>query len=302
MEHILPSELFTDRFQRYIFVTLRIPRVVMGVLGGGGLAVCGLIYQALFRNPLASPYTLGIASGASFGAACVILSGIGGSLLGLSLTSFGAIAGAFVAVSLVYTFSVVTDIRSSVTLLLSGVAVGFIFSSLLMFIHFIGSSQYSFRILRWIMGGVDSVSLRSIAVILPLYLTGLVIVVVRLPALDQFAAGEDVAQSRGVAVQSTKLVLLFATSCMVSSIVAVCGPIGFIGIMAPHVSRMLFRYRHRILVPAAFCVGGLFLLVSDAIARTIIAPAEIPVGVITAMLGGPFFLWILFGKRYGNYF
>jgi len=255
-----------------------------------------MVFQAMFRNPLATPYTLGVSSGASFGAAVTILFGAAGQVMGVPMTSVGSFAGAAAAMGIVYGFSRVPRVSSSLTILLAGVAVSFMFSSLLMFAQFLSDSRHSFAIVRWLMGGLDVYGFRSVGTMLPLYVMGLAAVAWKLPELDHLLTGEDLAATRGVDVARTKTVLYFATSLTVSAIVAICGPIGFVGMMAPHVSRLVFANDHRVLGPATFMLGGAFLVACDVISRTVVAPTEIPVGVITALCGGPFFLWVLFGR------
>jgi iron complex transport system permease protein len=293
MRFIPPREVFSTGLEHHVFFSLRLPRVAVGFLAGGGLALCGMVFQAMFRNPLATPYTLGVSSGASFGAAVAILTGLTGRVFGLSVTGTGALLGAAAAMGIVYGFSRVPRIASSLTILLAGVAVSFMFSSFLMFAQYLSDLRHSFAIIRWLMGGLEVYSLSSVLSMLPLYVIGVAVVALNLPRLDHLLTGEDLAATRGVDVTRTKTALYFATSLTVSAIVALCGPIGFVGLMAPHLCRMLFTHDHRILGPATFLFGGTFLVVCDTVARTIIAPTEIPVGVVTALCGGPFFLWVL---------
>jgi iron complex transport system permease protein len=298
MELILPAQITTQSFEQYVFFTLRVPRVLVAFLAGGGLAVCGMVFQAIFRNPLATPYTLGVSSGASFGAALCILTGLSvhTGIPGLGATEVGAFLGASAAMLIVYGFSTIQRVGSSLTILLAGVAVSFLFGSLLMFVQFLSGLRHSFQIVRWLMGGLEVFGYSSLYSMLPFLCIGVVIVAWHLPELNLLLTGEDLAATRGVNVRRVKIVLYFATSLAVSAIVAVCGPIGFVGMMSPHICRLLFSNDHRVLGPASFLFGGMFLVACDTFARTIIAPAEIPVGVITALCGGPFFLWILFGR------
>ncbi len=296
MELINPATLFSAEINTHIFFSIRLPRVIIGFFAGSGLALCGMVFQALFRNPLATPFTLGIASGASFGAALMILCGCTGVLLGIPTNSFGAFLGATTAMLLVYGFSSLQRTVSNLTLLLAGIAVSFLFSSLLMFAQFLSSLRHSFQIIRWLMGGLEVYGYRDIIAMVPLVIAGVIVIILKIPELDILVTGEDLARTRGVNVARTKTVLFFATSVTVSAIVAICGPIGFIGMMSPHICRLLFGNRHKIFGPATFLFGGIFLVVCDTIARVVIAPAEMPVGVITSLLGGPFFLWVLFTR------
>lgn len=294
MKVINPAGILSGELSPDIFINIRIPRVLLGFLAGSCLAACGMVFQALFRNPLATPFTLGIASGASFGAAFTILTGLTGMVLWVPSTTIGALGGAFAAMLLVYGFSSLQRNMSSITILLAGIAVSFLFSSLLMFVQFLSNLRHSFQIIRWLMGGLEVYGYRQIISMLPLAILGMTAIFAKLPELDLLLTGEDSAKTRGVNVARTKTVLFFATSIVVGAIVSVCGPIGFIGMMTPHLCRLVFGYNHKILGPATFLSGGVFLVICDTVARTIIAPSEIPVGVITSLLGGPFFLWILF--------
>lgn len=296
MEIINPVKLLSGEMDSHIFFSIRVPRVLIGFTAGSGLALCGMVFQALFRNPLATPFTLGIASGASFGAAFMILLGCTGMFLGLPCSSYGAFCGAAAAMLLVYGFASLQRTVSNLTILLAGIAVSFLFSSLLMFAQFLSSLRHSFQIIRWLMGGLEVYGYQDVISMLPLVLLGIIVIVMKLPELDLLVIGEDIARTRGVPVKRTKTILFFATSITVSAIVAICGPIGFIGMMSPHICRLIFGNRHKIVGPVTFLFGGTFLVVCDTLARIVIAPAEMPVGVITSLLGGPFFLWILFTK------
>ena len=203
--------------------------------------------------------------------------------------------------TLVYTFSQIRK-GSIIALLLAGVVIERVFSSLLMIIHYLSPLHSSFKIMRWLMGSVDGVSINALIILIPIYFVSFILILFRTSELDQIVTGEDIALTRGVNMKLTKAVFILATSLMTSSIVAICGPIGFIGIMAPHVCRNIFAIRHNLLAWASFLTGGTFLVICDTLARTVAAPTEIPIGIITALFGGPFFLWILFRKRYGKYF
>jgi iron complex transport system permease protein len=242
---------------------------------------------------MADPFTLGVASGASFGAALTILTGAVGTVLGLPVTTIGALCGAALSFSLVLAFSARVRSGSPNTVLLAGIAVSFFFSSLLMFSQYLSSMRDSFRIVRWLMGGVEVFGYKPLLSMLPFAAIGMVLTFANVKALDHFLTGEDVAQTRGVRVRLSRNLLLAAASIMVGGTVAVCGPIGFVGMIVPHVCRTVFGAVHTILLPACFLTGGIFLSLCDTFARTIIAPAEIPAGVITALLGGPFLIWVL---------
>jgi len=279
--------------QHYILSQIRLPRVLLAFIAGSGLAVCGMVFQAIFHNPLASPFTLGVASGASLGAALYVFLGLSFSILTIDGATFSAFIGALVAISIVYSISRFRGGFSPETLLLSGVAISFFFSSLILLTQYLSNITDSFRILRWLMGGINTVGYRDILQLFPLVSIAIAIILWLNRELNLLTAGDDIALSRGVAVQKIRYLLFFVTSLCVGAIVALCGPIGFIGLMVPHICRLLIGSDHRYLIPATLLFGGSFLVLCDTVARLIIAPAEIPVGVITTLLGGPFFLWLL---------
>ncbi len=272
---------------------LRIPRVIAAFVAGVVLSLSGMAFQALFRNPLATPFTLGVSSGASFGAALALNLGLTGALLGVSIPALAAFAGALFSTGLVYGLTYLRSGFSTATLLLAGVAVSFFFSSLILFVQYTADVYNSFRMLRWVMGGLAVVDYDSIWTMLPFAAAGGVLLWLFRQELNLLLLGDDLATSRGVDVPRVKLVLFFTVSLMVGGVVAVCGPIGFVGMMVPHMCRMMVGHDHRVLTPASALFGGAFLVACDTAARIVLAPAELPVGVVTSLLGGPFFLWLL---------
>jgi iron complex transport system permease protein len=276
-----------------IFWQIRVPRVLAACVGGAGLAVGGAVFQAVFRNPLATPYTLGVASGASLGVAAASRLGLSIVIAGLSTNLVAAFAGALLAVGVVWFLTQLRPGLSSTVLLLAGVAMNFFFSSLILFVQYTASLGDSYRIVRWLMGGLAGVDLRTVATMAPVVAAGTLVIAWRARELDLLATGPEIAASRGVDVAGSRTVLFLATSVMVGGVVAACGPIGFVGMMAPHICRLVVGPNHRVLLPASILFGGVFLAVCDTAARVVLAPAELPVGVITAFLGAPFFLWLL---------
>ena len=279
--------------QADILWKIRIPRVITAFLTGAVLSISGMTFQALFRNPLATPFTLGISSGAAFGAALYVRTGFLFSLFGISGQSFSAFAGALIAILIVYGLTHMKQGFSTATMLLAGVAVNFFFSSFILFLQYMSDFTNSFRIIRWLMGGFEIIGFRPVFTILPFVLVGSAVIFLLTHELNIMQLGEDIAISRGVSVKGIKTVLFFATSLMIGGVVSVAGPIGFVGMISPHICRLLIGQDHKYLTPAAFIFGGMFLTLCDMLSRTLIAPAEIPVGVFTALLGGPFFLWLL---------
>lgn len=276
-----------------IFWSLRVPRVVAAFLAGAGLALSGMAFQALFRNPLATPFTLGVASGAALGAALYVRSGLSFALFSISGLSLSAFAGALGAILLVYGLTQARSGFSVASMLLAGVAISFFFSSIILFIQYMSDFAQSFHILHWLMGSLAVTGVETVLEILPFVISGALIILFLSQELNLLATGELLAVSRGLNIRKVRSLLFFLTSLTVGGIVASCGPIGFVGMMVPHICRLLVGADHRFLTPATILFGGSFLTLCDTLARTLIAPAEIPVGVITALLGGPFFIWLL---------
>ncbi|MFA5291997.1 MAG: iron ABC transporter permease [Phycisphaerae bacterium] len=274
-----------------IFYSLRLPRVLTAFLAGAALACCGVALQAMFRNPLATPFTLGISGGAAFGAAVYVIFAASIPIIyGGIMFSF---AGALGAVLLVYGLTRIKKGFSVGTMLLAGIAVNFFFSSLILFLQYKSDFTQSFRIIHWLMGSVNVTSFQTPMVLFVFTAAGAAIITAQGMNLNLMSISDEIAISRGVNILNTRKIVFIATSIMVAGVVAFCGPIGFVGLMAPHICRLLVGHDHKILTPASVLFGGAFLALCDTIARTIIAPAEMPVGVITALLGGPFFVWLL---------
>jgi len=274
-----------------VFYSLRLPRVLTAFLAGAALACCGVALQAMFRNPLATPFTLGISSGAAFGAAIYVLFAAALRLrFGGILFSF---VGSLSAVFLVYGFTKIKKGFLVGTMLLAGVAVNFFFSSLILFLQYISDFTQSFRVVRWLMGSIDVTGFQTPMIFLFFTIAGVIIIAVQNLNLNLMSISDEIAIARGVDIQKSRKLIFFATSIMVAVVVAYCGPIGFVGLMAPHICRILIGHDHKYLIAASVVFGGAFLTLCDTFARTLIAPAEIPVGVITSLLGGPFFIWLL---------
>lgn len=295
----LSSEInFADNMDAHILFLARLPRILLAAITGASLSVAGAVFQAILRNDLAAPITLGVASGAAFGAVLAISLGLSFTVLGFSSISFAAFLGSIVAVTLV--FSLVKTRQGEMPtsiVLLAGVTVNFFFAALVMFIHYLSDVTQSFRIVRWLMGGLDITDYQTVfSVSLPVVI-GSVILMVIARDLNLISSGSQSAMSRGVDVPKIQKVGLISASLVTGSVVAVSGPIGFVGLVVPHIVRLLIGPDQRILIPASMLFGASFLIICDTVARTVIAPTEIPVGVITAMIGGPFFVWLLRRKR-----
>jgi iron complex transport system permease protein len=288
----LPSESWQEIMWR-----IRLPRVCLGFLSGAALAASGMTFQAVFRNALATPYTLGVSSGASLGAALYMRSTLRFSAVGISGVSLAALVGAVLSTALVYALTRLGRGFSTTTLLLAGVATSFSLTSVILLTQYMSDVTTAFRVGRWLMGGLEVVGFEPVWQVLPFVGIGVLGVCVLGRELDLLLVGEDLAATRGVSVERLKKVLFFAVSIMVGGVTAVCGPIGFVGLIVPHIGRLLVGPHHRHLAPFSLLGGGAFLVTCDAIGRTVLAPVEIPVGSITALVGGPFFLTLLLWGR-----
>jgi iron complex transport system permease protein len=280
-----------------IFWQLRLPRVVLGLLAGGALAVGGAGFQTLFRNPLAEPYTLGVASGAALGAVVAHQFGPIDLAVGFPLIAGASFVGATIVSAVILGLAAGPSGVRPQTLLLAGIAISLSCSALILFVQYWADFTRTFRMVRWMMGGLSVVGWGEVAWVAAWVLIGSAVIVSRRWELNQLLAGEETAASRGVDLAKLRLLVLAATSGMVAALVAVTGPIGFVGLVVPHILRRWRGADHVFLLPACVVGGGAFLAASDLVARRIMAPAELPVGVLTALLGGPFFLWLLLARR-----
>lgn len=275
-----------------IFWQLRLPRVLLALLAGAGLAVSGLAFQTLFRNELAEPYTLGIATGAALGAVLSLRLEEMGVLLGMPLVSLASFVGAIGATALVVGLAWRRQ-GSTATLLLAGIAVSLSCSALILFLQYLSDSTQTFRMVRWMMGGLSVVGYGEVLWTAPWVLGGAAVLLALRWDLNLLLTGEELAASRGVDLVRLRLRVLGVSALMIGALVAVAGPIGFVGLMVPHMLRRWVGHDHLFLAPACLLGGGAFLAICDVAARTVMSPAELPVGVLTALLGGPFFLWLL---------
>ncbi|HBL31739.1 MAG TPA: iron ABC transporter [Acidobacteria bacterium] len=289
----LADVLHGDPTAAAIFWQIRLPRVLLALLAGAGLAVSGLGFQTLFRNELAEPYTLGVASGAALGAVLALRLEEATAWLGLPVVALGSFLGALSATALVVGLSLRRRDTTTSTLLLAGIAVSLSCSAIILFLQYLADSTQTFRMVRWMMGGLAVVGYREVLWVLPWVLGGAAVLFFLRWDLNLLLMGEELAASRGVDLGRLRLKVLLAASLMIGALVAVAGPIGFVGLMVPHVLRRQVGHDHLFLAPACLLGGGAFLVLCDLVARTLMAPAELPVGVLTALLGGPFFLWLL---------
>jgi iron complex transport system permease protein len=277
-----------------ILLVARLPRVLLGLLAGGCLAAAGVAFQALLRNPLATPYTLGVSSGAALGAVLALFLGLDESVAGIFAPTALALVGALGTSGLVYATALAPGRRvHTTTLLLAGVCLAYCLGALVMLLHYLADMAVGQSMLRWLMGGLAVTSLSLVARAAVPGLAGLVLIFVVARDLNVLASGEELARSRGIDVSRTQRLAYLGASLATASVVAVTGPIGFVGLVVPHSLRLIVGPDHRILVPCSVLVGGAFLVACDAVARILLAPAELPVGVLTALIGGPFLVWLL---------
>jgi iron complex transport system permease protein len=282
---------------REIFLVARLPRILFSALVGGSLAMAGVLFQTILRNSLADPFTLGISAGSSFGAVVAIWLGFETVVWGIPTVSLAAFAGALLAIFLVFYIAGTGHALPTLTLLLAGVTLNFVFGAVIMFIHYAANFSQGYLMTRWMMGAVDSADMGTVAHSAPFVVACLAGLLWISGQLNPLAAGEEWAASRGVDVHRLKKVIYLIGSVLTAAVTAFSGPIGFVGLIVPHTARLLFGPDHRTLIPASFFIGSAFLVLCDTAARTLFSPTEIPVGVITAILGGPFFIVLLKRKR-----
>jgi len=291
------SIAFADNVDAQVFFVARLPRVLAAVLVGGAFAVAGVVFQAFLRNPLASPDTLGVSSGATLGAVIVITFHLDVAVRGVSALPVASFAGSAGALGVVYLMSLARRRgTSSTVLLLGGVALSAFLGALNRLVQVLGDYTDVFRSMRWMMGSLDVGSYTDIIVPLVPMVAALAAIATLPRVLDLVSLGEPAAESRGVDVKKAERVALVSASLLTGSAVSIGGPVPFVGIIVPHIVRLIVGADHRVVLPAALLFGGSFLVLCDLVARTAFGPAGMPVGAVTALIGGPFFLWLLFRK------
>jgi len=285
---------FADNSDAQIFFVARLPRIMAAALVGGSLALAGAIFQALLRNPLATPDTLGVSSGAALGAMLAIAFHFDFAIGGLSSVSLSSLAGAIGALAIVYMLATARRRGLSTTvLLLAGVTMTAFFSALTLFVQYMSDFADTFRAVRWLMGALDVGSYTPLLAALPLMAIAFIMMAALPRPLDLISLGADAAAARGVNVQRAERLALVSASLVTGAAVSISGPVAFVGLVVPHIVRLVVGSDHRLVLPASALFGATFLIGCDLIARTMFAPIELPVGIVTAIIGGPFFLWLL---------
>ena len=291
------SELRTDETTRTIFFRLRVPRVALGLLVGGSLAGVGAALQALFRNPLAEPFTLGVSGGGALGASIAIALGLGASVAGIPLVFLFAFAGSMAFIAIVYRLASAGSVVMPGSLLLAGVVLNLIAGAGILMIQFMTDYTRALQILRWMVGSLDVVGAGLVWRMLIFLVPGLVFLLAVTRDLHLIAVDEESAAALGVDVRRTERLVYVASCLIVGASVAVAGPIGFVGLIVPHAVRLLFGEDLRIVIPCSILLGAAFLVLADTLARTLLGASELPVGAITALIGGPLFLLLLSRRR-----
>ncbi len=275
---------------------VRLPRVLMAALVGACLSGAGVLYQALFRNPLADPYILGVSSGAGLGTILVIVLTADATVMRYAGVPLGAFTGAALTVWLVTGLAASRGKLDTASLLLAGVAISYTLAALTSFIMVFARESMA-TVVFWMMGGLGGSSWQYLAVVTPMFLIGMIVPMLDRRALNLMLLGDDRASQLGVDVERLKRRVLASGSLLVAAAVAVSGLIGFVGLMVPHMVRIVLGPDHRTLVPASVLGGAIVMVLADLVARTVLAPVEIPVGIVTALAGGPFFVWLLVRKE-----
>ena len=280
-----------------IIMNIRAPRVLMALFTGAGLAISGVTFQGLFKNPMGDPFVLGVSSGAALGATIGLIFNLEkNNYILITLLAYG---GAIVTLMLVYNVARVGNKIPIEILLLSGIAISFLCNSLISLIMILKKEAMD-KIIYWTLGSLNTSSYKQVLLIVPIVVLGSFFIYRRYKDLNILSMGEEDAYSLGVEVEKVKKELIIISSLIVAALVSVTGIIGFVGLIIPHIARMIVGSNHRELIPFSFILGALFLVVCDTISRVIIAPGELPVGAVTALLGAPYFIYLLWKKKRGS--
>jgi iron complex transport system permease protein len=292
------SRPLAENVDAQIFFIARLPRALAAAMVGAALASAGVVLQALLRNPLATPFTLGISAGAALGAIAAITLDLGVGRAGSAILPLTSFAGALGAVGIVYGLSTLRrQGLSTDVMLLAGVTLNAFFSAIILFLQYFADASQTFRTVRWLMGDLDVAGYGPLVLALPWMAVAFAMFALLPRELNLLSLGAAAAASRGVDVTRAQRRAFFSASLATGAAVSVGGPIGFLGIIVPHLVRLVVGADHRVVLPASALFGAAFLTICDTMARTALAPLELPVGIITAVVGGPFFLWLLIRHR-----
>lgn len=297
----VPSKLVDSESMEYLILTrIRIPRILLAISVGGSLSLAGAVMQGIFRNPLVEPYTLGISGGAALGVSIAIVTGLAGTLGFVALPFFG-FAGAVVTIFVVFTFSRMRYGINIHNMLLVGIMISFVSSSLMMMMMSITTRDNMTHIMFWTMGSLDQSEHSLVGLSLVTSLVGLVVSYVFVHTLNALRLGESKARYLGLSIKNSIRILFFVASLLTGVSVAVAGIIGFVGLVIPHIVRLVSGNDHRILLGASFLGGASFLVVCDTLSRIVVSPNELPIGVITGIAGGAVFILVLVQSRKKRY-
>ncbi|MFC1703507.1 FecCD family ABC transporter permease [Candidatus Omnitrophota bacterium] len=284
------SELLSEKYQQILF--LRFARVALSILVGAGLGVCGVVLQAILRNPLAEPYLLGTSSGAGLGAVVGIIIGISGAAL-----PFVAFLGALLTIFLVYNIARENNTIPVQSLILSGVIVAIALSGIVVFLVSLHSSEALHGMMWWLLGSLQVYDLKLLSIVTAIVVSGIILIFILAQDLNAISIGEEAALHLGIDIEKIKKILLLITSLITGALVSISGMIGFVGLIIPHIMRFIVGPDHKRLIPAT-CIGAAaFLVLCDTFSRSIVPPVEIPIGVITAFVGAPIFITLLRRKQ-----
>jgi iron complex transport system permease protein len=282
--------------QEAVIIQLRMPRVLSGTIVGIALSAAGVAYQGIFRNPMADSYTVGAMGGATLGAALAIVLGVGVAVFGINTVPIFAFIGALGAVILVYLLAREGQRVPVTTLILVGLTITIMCSAIVTVLQTIAGDTLH-ALIFWTMGGFNYSTWTEVVTLTPVILVGVAVIYLYARDLNILVLGEEQAQHLGVEIEKVKKILLITGAIMAASAVSIAGLISFVGLIIPHLTRLLTGPDHRVLLPTSAVLGASFMMICDAVARVIILPSEFPVGAITALTGGPFFIYILLSKR-----
>ncbi len=291
----IPGYFETNWFSDTIVWGLRLHRIMLAIVGGIGLAIAGAVMQGILKNPLASPFTLGIASAAGFGAALAIVLGA------------GFVGGEYIIIGNAFVFTLLASMSvyglakykgiTPETMILAGIAIMYLFSAMTSFLQYVGQAEQVQEVVFWMMGSLGRSSWDKVWIVAAVVAVCFPYLLLKSWDINAIGAGDETAKSLGVNVEQTRVICMLLVSLITASVICFTGTIGFIGLVAPHITRMVIGGDHRFLLPASALVGGLLLLAADTVARTVLAPVILPVGIMTAFLGVPFFVYLFLRRK-----